>query len=312
LYPSDRYVLLPDDAHPTGSIVHFKGEKADGDKGGIYYLDVKERHATLLEDFFPEVLEDGGVFVERSAIQPPGVSESENRTINLQEMARSQDVAAAVALKAAGYEVTANPNGALITAVAEDGPSIGKLKPTDVIVSVDGRRVRTPNDLRRLITRHRPGESVRLGVRGDKGLRTVTIRTIPSPSDRKRALIGVLVAQASQIKLPFPVTIDTGDVGGPSAGLAFALEVLEKLGRDVDHGYKVAATGEIFLDGSVGPIGGVRQKIYGARKSNVDIMLVPRGENAEVARKYAGPVRVIPVDSFQQALRALATLPPKS
>jgi PDZ domain-containing protein len=107
------------------------------------------------------------------------------------------------------------------------------------------------------------------------------------------------------------VKIDTGNIGGPSAGLAFALEVMEKLGRDVDRGHKVAATGEIFLDGQVGPIGGVRQKIFGARKAGVDIMLVPAGDNARIARQYAGPVRVIPVKSFRQALHALATLPPK-
>ena len=75
-------------------------------------------------------------------------------------------------------------------------------------------------------------------------------------------MIGVLVDQAAHIKLPFPVKIDAGSIGGPSAGLAFALEVVEKLGRDVDRGYKVAATGEIELDGSVGPIGGVEAEDY--------------------------------------------------
>jgi PDZ domain-containing protein len=86
---------------------------------------------------------------------------------------------------------------------------------------------------------------------------------------------------------------------------------MEKLGHDVDRGYKVAATGEIFLDGAVGPIGGARQKIFGARRSGVDIMLVPAGDNAKVAKRYAGHVRVIPVESFRQALHALAILPPK-
>jgi Lon-like protease len=86
---------------------------------------------------------------------------------------------------------------------------------------------------------------------------------------------------------------------------------MEKLGRDVDRGYKVAATGEIFLDGQVGPIGGARQKAIGARQSGVDILLAPAGDNATVARRYAGHVRVIAVESFRQALQALATLPPK-
>jgi PDZ domain-containing protein len=87
--------------------------------------------------------------------------------------------------------------------------------------------------------------------------------------------------------------------------------VLQKIGRDVDRGRRVAATGEIFLDGAVGPIGGVKQKTIGARRAGVDIFLVPAGDNYREAKKYAGPMRVIPVNSFQQALRALATLPPK-
>ena len=137
------------------------------------------------------------------------------------------------------------------------------------------------------------------------------MKTVADPHDPKRAVIGVLVDQASQAKLPFPVTIDAGSIGGPSAGLAFALDVLEELGHDVDRGYKVAATGEIFPDGSVGPIGGVKQKTIGARRAGVDVFLVPAGDNAQEARKYAGSLRVIPVESFRQALHALATLPPK-
>jgi PDZ domain-containing protein len=87
---------------------------------------------------------------------------------------------------------------------------------------------------------------------------------------------------------------------------------MEKLGRNVDRGYKVAATGELQLDGSVLPIGGVEQKTIEAKRSHVDILLVPAGDNAAEARKFAGSMRVIPVKSFQQALRKLATVPPKS
>jgi PDZ domain-containing protein len=87
--------------------------------------------------------------------------------------------------------------------------------------------------------------------------------------------------------------------------------VLEELGRDVDRGYRVAATGEIGVDGTVSSIGGVKQKTYGVREAKVDVFLVPAGDNAKEARKYAGSLRVIPVQSFRQALQALATLPPK-
>jgi PDZ domain-containing protein len=84
---------------------------------------------------------------------------------------------------------------------------------------------------------------------------------------------------------------------------------MQKLGRDVDRGYRVAATGEIELNGAVGAIGGIKQKVFGAKAAGADVFLVPSGDNANEARRYAGNLRVIAVDNFQQALRKLATLP---
>ena len=310
-YPSDTYLLLPDKPHAAADVVTVKGARPDSGEGGVYFLDVIERKASVLEDTFHQIVEDGADFVPASAVQPEGASESQAHQFDLQEMATSQQIAAAVALRALGHKVDVSANGALVLAVGTGEPAYGKLVPGDVIVAVDGHRVTTTDGARSLLRRHRPGETVSLGVRNHSGLRTVRIKTIADPQDRSIPIVGVLLEQAAHIKLPFPVTIDTGNIGGPSAGLAFALEVMEKLGRDVDHGYKVAATGEIFLDGQVGPIGGARQKAIGARQSGVDIMLVPAGDNARVARRYAGHVRVIPVETFRQALHALATLPPK-
>jgi PDZ domain-containing protein len=113
------------------------------------------------------------------------------------------------------------------------------------------------------------------------------------------------------VKLPLRITINAGGVGGPSAGLAFALDIMQELGRNVAHGHKVAATGELALDGTVGPIGGVKQKTLGVREAGVDVFLVPAGDNAREARRYADGLRIVPVKNFPQALQALATLPPK-
>jgi Lon-like protease len=311
IVPSDQYLLIPDTPHPAATVVTVKGEKPGRGAGGIYFLDVQERPATQLEADFPGLAPDGSSFVPASEVQAPGVSQSQNQQVELEEMARSQQIAAAVALRQLGYKVAISATGALIVAIGPGTPAAGKLIPGDVIVSVDGRRVDTPEQARRLLQRRRPGAVVNLGVRNQSGLRTVSLKTIANPVDRSRPLVGVLLEQAAHIKLPFPVTIDTGNIGGPSAGLAFALEVMKKLGKNVDRGYKVAATGEMFLDGTVGPIGGVRQKTIGARQAGVDILLVPAGDNARVARRYAGRVRVIPVETFRQALHALATLPPK-
>jgi Lon-like protease len=309
LVPSNSYLLLPDVARPVAPLVTVakKHEKGD-DKGEIFFLAVLVRKANLFERLFPSI-RSGATLVPASALRPPGVSETAQRKIDVRDMSESQSTAAAVALRALGYKVIASQNGAEIADVVPGSPAVGKLEPTDVIVSVDGLRARTPADLRRLIRAREPGDVVRLGVRDSTGLRTVDIRTEAAGG---HPVIGVIIDQSANIKLPFPVKIQAGSVVGPSAGLAFALEIMEKLGRNVDRGYRVAATGELELDGSVVPIGGVEQKTIEAKNSDVDILLVPAGDNAAEARKFAGTMRVIPVHSFQQALRKLATVPPKA
>jgi Lon-like protease len=314
IFPSNEYLLEPDPAHEVATHVYVPHAKPDPNGGGIFYVDVTLRRAKLFESIFPWVhsgllprVSSGITLVPASVINPPGASDKARREQDLRDMVRSQSIAAAVALRAAGYKVVAKPIGVLVEFVDPKGPAAGNLEPTDVIVAVDGRTVRTPLQLRRVMKTHRPGDRVRFSFRRGKSLRVVTLKTVADPANAKRAIVGIIVTQDADIKLPVAVRIDLGNVGGPSAGLAFALEVLQKLGRDVDHGLRVAATGEISLDGAVGAIGGIKQKTIGARRSHVDVFLVP-GENAGDARRYAHGLRIIAVDSFPQALRALATL----
>ncbi|MBD0330795.1 MAG: PDZ domain-containing protein [Thermoleophilia bacterium] len=306
--PTDAYIFLPDRAKPVAPLVQVEGAKPERDGGGIYFVDVLVRRATLLERYFPRIRE-GATIVPADVINPHGESDRDRRRTNLLEMRRSQQIAAAVALRELGYPVPARLTGVLIADVFEGAPASGRLRESDVVVAVDGTAVRRPADLRRLVSRRRPGSPVVLTVRRDGGVRRVRLRTARAPDDARRAIIGVFASQAAEIRLPLRVRIDAGNVGGPSAGLAFALDVLEKLGRDVDRGHKVAVTGEIDLDGDVGPIGGIRQKTIGAKRAGVDVFVVPAGDNAREAERYAGDVRIVPVRSFRQALRALATLP---
>ena len=177
------------------------------------------------------------------------------------------------------------------------------------MTAANGKPVRTPGDLRRVVGRLKPGSTVRLTVRRGSGLKRSPCGRSPIRADPGRSIIGVFISQDASIKLPLKVKIDAGNVGGPSAGLAFALEVMEKLGRDVDHGQRVAATGQLELDGTVSPVGGLKQKTIGVRRSGIHVFLVPAGENTAEARRYAHGVRIVPVHSFRQALRSLATLP---
>jgi Lon-like protease len=308
LLPSDSYLLLPDTAKPLAGKVKVEGEKPHP-PGGIYYVDVVVRKASLLEDLAPVTRPDGADLVPEQALVPPGSNFGERRRQNLQQMDRSQQIAAAVALRELGYDVKAEPEGALVVGVAADAPAAGKIEPTDVIVGVDGKAVKTPDDLRRLIGTRKPGEKVQLRVRRDDATRVIEVGTIASPAEGGRPIVGIQVEQFADIKLPIDVEIDLAGVGGPSAGLAFALDIVEELRGGVDRGLNVAATGEIELDGDVLPIGGVEQKVIGARRTGADVFLVPAGDNAAEARRHAGDLRIIPVESFGQALRALATLP---
>ena len=315
LVPSNDYLLLPDKAHAVAPLVEVAGAKPQRGPGGIYFVDVFERRASMFESLFPWI-HDGATLVPADFVVPPGVSDNALRQADLREMSISQRVAAAVALKSLGYKVVARPSGVIVAALDTRSHAIGKLRPTDVITTVNGVATPTIAALRAQFAKLRPGDVVTLGVSRGAGVNhsetiTLQVKTMADAQDPKRAIVGFAPEQAAEIRLPLKVSIDAGNVGGPSAGLAFALEVMEKLGRDVDHGYRVAATGQIELDGTVTPIGAVKQKIFGVRQADADVFLVPAGENAKIARRYASGVRVIAVKNFPQALRALATLPPK-
>jgi Lon-like protease len=306
--PSDSYLVLPDRAKPLADLVEVEGEGGAGDDGGgIYYVDVLIRKASLLEAHVPFFRPDGADAVPADAIVPPGSSFQERREQNLNAMDRSQEIAAAVALRELGFDVGSDPQGAEVVGVAVDAPASGKLEPGDLIVAVDGTEVATPDDLRRQIGLREAGETVRLRLRDGEKTRTVAIPTIASPADG-HPIVGIQVEQFAEIDVPIDVDIDLGNVGGPSAGLAFALDLVEELEGDVDRGLRVAATGELHLDGTVSPVGGLKQKTIGAKRAGADVFLVPAGDNAAEARRNADGLRIVPVENFQQALRELATL----
>jgi PDZ domain-containing protein len=310
LVPSNDYLLLPDPAHPVGPLVKVQGGHQPHGPGGIYFVDVFERRASLLESIFPWLHSDA-TLVPASEIVPPGATDQAVQQADIREMTTSQRVAAAVALRRLGMHVVARPDGETVSVVILGSHAEGALQPADVIVSVNGTPTLTVASLRRVLAPVRVGAVVTLGVeRGPKKL-SLRVKTVADPADPSRAIVGFEPDQSAQITLPIRVSIDAGNVGGPSAGLAFALEVMEKLGRKVDRGYRVAATGQIELNGDVTPIGGVKQKIFDAREAKIDVFLVPAGDNAEEARRYADGIRVIAVKSFPQALHALATLPPR-
>ena len=313
LIPSNQYyVFLPDRAHALEPLVRVAGERPAAHVGGVYFVDVRFRKARLLEDLLGRPLEKNATLLPVRDVLGD-VTEKQQERIDVTEMAQSQKIAAALALKRLGYHVRIRLPSVVVRGVVRSAPAHRFLSAGDRLLAVNGSPVHSIGRLHALVTSHRPGDRLRLRYRSANRVATAAIRTIASPDDKQAAAIGILVDETggSIGKLPVRVRINTAGVGGPSAGLAFALDLMEEFGRDVDRGYKVAATGELDLDGSVLPIGALKQKTIGARQAGVDVFLVPAGSNARTARRYANGLRIIPVQSFPQALHALATLPVK-
>ena len=307
IVPSGHYLFLPDPARPVDPLVRVPDEKSGTEPGGggVYMVDILVRRATLFERLFPGT-EEGASLVRGEHVNPIGQSESERRRSSLNEMSRSQEIAVTVALRSLGHKVKVERRGAEIAAVLPDKPADGTLQIGDVVVEARGRGVTSREDLLEIMRAVRPGERVALEIVRDGKRRGVEVGTTADDEDENRAVFGVLVQQAATFDFPVDVRIDAGDIGGPSAGLAFALDLVDELGRDVDGGRRIAVTGELDLEGNVGTIGGVKQKTIGAREAGADVFVVPDA-NAKEARRHADGLEVVAVSTFREALSRLAT-----
>jgi Lon-like protease len=303
--PSGDTLLLPDIAHPVAPLVRVQGAKPAQGGGNLFFVDVQEEQASELDWLFPW-LHSHSTLLPTKELVPPGFSNAQYNRLNLLEMKFSKQIAPVVAEQHLGYNVVL---GTLVVKVNPHSHARGILRPRDAILAVNGTPTPTPDQLGTVMAKIKPGAVI--AIRIHRGSSTQTVSTKTSNRDG-RTIIGVEIAPVPKVVvLPVKVAIHSGDIGGPSAGLAFTLEVLRRLGADVTHGYKVAATGVMNLNGKVTAIGGVEQKTWGAREAGAQVFLVPvDGGNAKEAMKYAGPnLRIIPVTSLDQALRALAALP---
>jgi PDZ domain-containing protein len=233
---------------------------------------------------------------------PKGVTSTEVDHENAAEMAESQQEAIAVALRNVGETVT---EVVTIGSLTKTSPARGVLLPGDVLVSIDGKPVTTPVEVRTAIRAHKPGETVAITVRrvGKQIPRTVKTAALSG-----QAAVGVLMRTAFVFKTK--VSINAGDVGGPSAGLMFSLAVYDKLTPGaLTGGVNVAGTGTINSAGAVGPIGGIQQKLVGARRGKATWFLAPADNCKEVVGHVPAGLRVVKVATFTQgrdAVRAIA------
>ena len=247
-------------------------------------------------------LDDSVAIVPEEQVYPPGESADEVERQSAAEMTESQENATTAALRELGIPVTTR---VIVDELSPDSPAEGKLRPGDVVVEVDGKPAMGGARLRDLITAHKPGEDVRIAVLRDGKRVETTVTT--SAADDGRSIVGILTKDDADY--PFTVEISLRDVGGPSAGLMFALGIVDKLTPGaLTDGRHVAGTGTIDDAGAVGAIGGIPQKMIGAKKAGAKVFLVPEENCAEAVKTAPDGLRLVKVSSLKTAVAALEAL----
>jgi Lon-like protease len=263
---------------------------------------------------------------EKFGVQTP----QQRRTFALEFMRTSEQIAQFVALQRVGFDVSVMPGDVLIEAMVclegnDDGtecvrwsPSDEVLDPGDRIVRVSGEEIDGVEDLGRILAGYSPGDSVPMTVDrpGSDGSTTrleVDVELTASPDDPERTIVGFFPFDTRRVVLPFELDIDTGSIGGPSAGLAFTLTLIDELTPgELTGGRRVAVTGTIELDSTVGAIGGLRQKASAVAQTGVDVFLVPAAQSdADIAAARAAggdDLEIIPVATLEEALEVLEAL----
>jgi Lon-like protease len=254
---------------------------------------------------------------------------TQRREFNLQMMRTAEQEAQYVALTTLGYDVEITPGDVIVRDVlcktpgepgecAEWFPSDEQIDPADRIIEADGVPLDSVQDLVAVLDGKEPGDEIEMRIdRPGEGERTVSVELSASPDDPDRTIVGFVPFDTQAISLPFEVDIRTDEIGGPSAGLAFTLALIDELSPgDLAGPTDVAVTGTINLDGTVGPIGGLTQKVSAVRQNGIGVFLVPASQaelSDPVARQRLddvarGEVEIIPVASLDEALAALEAL----
>ncbi|MFF1419152.1 PDZ domain-containing protein [Streptomyces sp. NPDC058280] len=253
------------------------------------------------------------VVVPHDTLYPDGKTEEQSTQENAEEFSQSQESAKVAALKELDIPVTSR---VIVSSVLKDGAAEGTLHAGDVIRAVDGSPVRQPEDVAKLVTRHKPGEDVVFTIapaadakaaekagKEPEGTEKITITT-QKADEGDRAVVGIRAG--TDHTFPFTVDIKLADVGGPSAGLMFALGIVDKLTPGaLTGGTFVAGTGTIDDKGAVGPIGGIEMKLVGARSAGATYFLTPNDNCAAAASDIPKGLTLVRVKTIEDATKSL-------
>ncbi|MEO7422617.1 MAG: S16 family serine protease [Ornithinibacter sp.] len=294
-------ILGDEDGSPILSV---KGAPTYPTAGNLDYTTVlveggPGRRNITVYDLARAGLRDSEVVVPVEQVYPPDASQKQVQQEGAAQMAASQTVATATALRALGREVDQVVD---IASVPEGSPSAGVIEPGDVLVSVDGDAATDPDAVRTAVKRNAPGDTIAVVV--TRGGKRRTLEVTAGKASDGSTIIGVNLRV--DYDLPVEVTVNTGSVGGPSAGLMFSLAIYDVLTPgELTGGTKIAGTGEMTDSGAVGPIGGIRQKLVGARDAGATVFLAPADNCSEVVGHVPDGLQVVRVATFAEGLAAV-------
>jgi PDZ domain-containing protein len=302
----DYYVLGPGQTVPVKQFVEIPEDKAHPPKGDLMLTTVSLLRAHPY-DIVHAWFTDGTEIESKKDVLGDSTPQQFTQQ-NADLMDSSQLAAISVAMRKAGYSATLIGDGAAIREVAPGTPAEGKVNAGDLVTAVDGNKVSIASDVTTLIRRKAIGDTVKLTLTDEKGaVRDADITTAALPDDPSRPYVGVVVGtKNARLDTPFPVSFETTDIGGPSAGLAFTLTLLDELTPgELTGGGKVAVTGTINENGDVGQVGGVEQKTISVKNAGAKLFLVPAAE-VDVAKKFAGSkLKIVGVNTLDEAVAAL-------
>ena len=304
---ADAVAFLPGTALITSERVEASDIDEFQPEGEILLLTVAIDSHLTVSDWILSSFDDSVDLHTRESVYGPRTDE-EQRRHNRHLMESAKDTAMVVALEYLGVNA-AEVRGVEFESAVADGPADGLLDHRELIVAIDGEPVTTVASLLALLSERSPGTPIAVTMEdAETGVQNEVLLTLGVHPDTGGAFMGVagVVERIERVDLPFDLEITAGSVGGPSAGLAFALTVIDLLTPgELTGGRRVAVTGSIRLDGSVGAVGGVPQKAVAARDAGAEVLIVPRGLE-DAARSGTVDVPVVGVATLEDALQALA------
>ncbi len=278
--------------------------------GNLFQLTVRRDEASALIYLWAYVDNSFDLY-PREVILPKGVTPKELSEISIQNMKTSENVAIAVALKNLNYDIDSKGDGVLVVGVLDDSPVKDKLLKGDLLTTINDEQIFSASEFIATLRKYDIGETVTIGLTRDiDGIDTeisISTELIEHIEYDNEPMVGFLATTVNErFDFPFEIDIKTGNVGGPSAGLMMALNVYNNLiPNDITNSLIVAGTGTIEIDGSVGPVGGIRQKVIAAKRAGSELILVPTANYEEASPFSTDETAIVPVDSFEEALKVI-------